>query len=447
MKILKPVLFAVRKQIPTNFSFRHRIFLLRHRLFHLRSPVCLPWFKMRGKQDTVNHLHRLALEINRSQIRGGMVKGAMVWPIVSSLLALYVVYRYGIWVKRKYGLSLWLQWKQIVYLANAYNLSPQSYYDFRLWNDSNRRRADQYVAWQEHAIIFDWLNRNCETKTLTRTLDNKISFFEFCHSTDIPTPPIIARFDRSGMEQWYCKSSDFPKVDLFIKPINLSCGEGVERWEHVEVCHKWKRADTWLSHSELVSYCRQLAKKHPVIVQPRLRNHPSIEQFSNGALCTLRVVSYHLPKTKPALFQSCFRMPVGTGEADNFNAGGIAAGVSERGTLGVAVGKDIRAGLFTHHPDTGVRIEGVDLPYWEQMVDLALLAHQRLGAIYFVGWDVALTINGPIVLEGNDKFGVDLAQMPQGHPLGETKYPEIVMAAANVTNPEPVLKKILVGES
>ena len=430
IKILRPLLFAIRKRIDT----------LDYRLTHLRSPVCLPWFKMRGKQDTVNRIHRLALEINGSKVRGAVVKGAMVWPLLSLILALYVVYRYGIWVKQRYQLSLWLQWKQIVYLANVYNLPPQLYYDFRLWNDLNLRKADQYIGWQEHAVILDWLNRNLDTKML----DNKRSFFEFYHPTDIPTPPIVAEFDRSGREQWYCDSSDFPKADLFIKPTSLYCGKGVERWEHIELCQKWKRADTLLNHSDLVSYCRQLANKYPLLVQPRLRNHPSIAQFSNGALCTLRVVSYHLPNTKPALLQSCFRMPVGMGEADNFNAGGIAAGVSEGGKLGVAVGKDVRAGLFTHHPDTRARIEGVDLPYWQQMVDLALLAHEALGALCFVGWDIALTINGPIVLEGNDKFGVDLAQMPQGQPLGETKYPEIVIAAVNATNPEPLLKKILV---
>ncbi len=81
------------------------------------------------------------------------------------------------------------------------------------------------------------------------------------------------------------------------------------------------------------------------------------------------------------------------------------------------------------------------------MVDLALLAHERLGEPCFVGWDVALTINGPILLEGNDKFGVDLAQMPSGQPLGETKYGEIFIAAAVATNPEMLLKKILVTES
>ena len=119
-------------------------------------------------------------------------------------------------------------------------------------------------------------------------------------------------------------------------------------------------------------------------------------------------------------------MPVGMAEADNFNAGGIATAVFEGGKLGVAVGKDVRAGLFTHHPDSQARIEDAVFPYWQQMVDLALLAHERLGAPCFVGWDIALTINGPMVLEGNARFGVDLAQMPQGQPLGETKYGEIL---------------------
>ena len=244
MKILGQLLLEIRRRIPTRFY-------LRQRFTHLRSPVWLPWFNMTGKQDAVNRIHRLALEINHPRIRGAVIKGAIVWPIVSSFLALYAVYCYGAWVEKRYRLNLWLQWRQIVYLANVYNLPPLMYYHFRIWNDSNFRKADQYIGWEEHAIILDWINRNRDTKALVRILDNKNSFFEFCRSADIPTSPIITRFDRSGMEQWYCESWAFPKVDLVIKPSTLSCGQGVERWEHVEVCQKWKRADTLLNHSEL----------------------------------------------------------------------------------------------------------------------------------------------------------------------------------------------------
>ena len=122
-------------------------------------------------------------------------------------------------------------------------------------------------------------------------------------------------------------------------------------------------------------------------------------------------------------------MPVGMAVVDNFNSGGILAEVSDNGKLGAAVGQDVRVGLVRHHPDTQARIEGEQLPYWQQMVDLALLAHERLGEPCFVGWDVALTINGPILLEGNAKFGIHPSP-----PLGETKYGEVFIAAANAAS-------------
>jgi hypothetical protein len=254
-------------------------------------------------------------------------------------------------------------------------------------------------------------------------------------------------FDRAGTEQWHGDRANFPKLDLFMKPTNLWCGIGAERWEYVAPRHKWKHDGMSLNHTELVSYCRQSAHTRQLIVQTRLRNHTSIEHFSNGALCTLRVVTYRLPQKRPALLQSCFRMPVGMAVVDNFNAGGILAEVSDNGKLGAAVGRDVRVGLVRHHPDTQARIEGEQLPYWQQMVDLALLAHERLGEPCFVGWDVALTISGPILLEANKIFCMILAQRPYDQPIGETKYTEIFIAAANATNPEPLLKKILVGES
>ncbi len=222
------------------------------------------------------------------------------------------------------------------------------------------------------------------------------------------------------------------------------CGKGIERWEYVATCDNWKHDGVALNHTDLVSYCRQRARKEQLVVQARLRNHPGIEHFSNGALNTLRVVTYRLPQQRPALLLSCLRMPVGEAVVDNFDAGGIAAGVSVTGKLGVAVGKDVKVGFATHHPETQVRIAGEQLPYYKPMVDLALFAHERLSEPCFVGWDVALTISGPILLEGNDKFGVYLAQMSHNQPLGETKYSDVFIAAADVADaasPEPLMEK------
>ena len=310
---------------------------------------------------------------------------------------------------------------------------------FRFWNDSNRRKADLYIQTHEIIHLMRWLNRNVDTKRV----DDKLQFFVFCRANDLPTAPIIAMFDKPGTKQWYCDSSNFPNLDLFVKPINLWCGIGAERLEYISNCNKWKHDDALLNHSELVSYCSQLSRKGPLIIQPRLQNHPSVEHFSNGALCTLRVLTYRLPQKKPRLLLSTWRMPVGLAVVDNFNAGGIAAGVTDTGKLKAAVGKDIRAGTVNCHPDTQAMIEGKQLPYWQKMVDLALLAHERFGEPCFVGWDIALTINGPILLEGNSSWGTNLMQIPNNLPLGETLFGEVFIAA-DVANSESLIKKFRV---
>jgi hypothetical protein len=74
----------------------------------------------------------------------------------------------------------------------------------------------------------------------------------------------------------------------------------------------------------------------------------------------------------------------------------------------------------TAHPDTGARIEGTLLPWWEESLTLALRAHRGMRSIACVGWDVALTAGGPVLVEANWAPGARLAQAPSGIPLGDT---------------------------
>jgi hypothetical protein len=70
---------------------------------------------------------------------------------------------------------------------------------------------------------------------------------------------------------------------------------------------------------------------------------------------------------------------------------------------------------FTHHPESGVPIEGVQLPFWDSICDTVLGAARVVGFARYVGWDVLVDTHGtPIIIEGNTNAGVQILQMDGG---------------------------------
>ena len=63
-----------------------------------------------------------------------------------------------------------------------------------------------------------------------------------------------------------------------------------------------------------------------------------------------------------------------------------------------------------HHPDSGVYFSGFKIPMYKEAVELVVKAHKALYGIHSIGWDVAFTIDGPILIEGNDNWAISLMQ-------------------------------------
>ena len=114
-------------------------------------------------------------------------------------------------------------------------------------------------------------------------------------------------------------------------------------------------------------------------------------------------------------------------DTSNFSDGNLGAPVDpETGRLGPARFKDPATIMNEHsrHPASDESIDDFVLPMWRDAVDLALEAHARLNDAPFVGWDVAISENGPLLIEGNQGFGSESPQLAHLAPMGATGYPE-----------------------
>ena len=66
---------------------------------------------------------------------------------------------------------------------------------------------------------------------------------------------------------------------------------------------------------------------------------------------------------------------------------------------------------WVEYSSTGVKYDGYEVPYWEEIKALCLEAALVNDQIHFVGWDVAITPDGPLLIEGNRGSGFDLPQV------------------------------------
>ncbi len=135
------------------------------------------------------------------------------------------------------------------------------------------------------------------------------------------------------------------------------------------------------------------------LVEERVANHPVMDELHPSSLNCLRL---NTVKTADGLWHQLrpsVRMGRGGSHLDGLSVGGLFAGIDDDGRMGIAYSKS--GETFEEHPDTGARIKGRDVPYFDEAVALARKASQTFGFMATIGWDVGLTPDGPMILEGN----------------------------------------------
>ena len=105
---------------------------------------------------------------------------------------------------------------------------------------------------------------------------------------------------------------------------------------------------------------------------------------------------------------------------DNFKmgAGGLSARIDlATGTLSRAAYRSDSGVVERHdrHPETGMPIEGICIPHWDEAKEQILGFAGQLPFLPFIGWDLVITADGYQIIETNGGSGFYLIQVH--HPL------------------------------
>ncbi len=294
------------------------------------------------------------------------------------------------------------------------------------------KHYDDFLSLKEHRRIIE--SKKIVSREISELLNNKLSFSLLCRSANIPTTQMMSynlknRFVVDGKNQFIAAENDLilffktvlnetPKKHLFLKPLDGLGGEGC----------------LLLTPDNLHNQCNlhaRLLLTTSYIHECYIEQHPEINQIHPHAINTLRILHYIDNKNKIHILSSAMRFGVGNSIIDNISRGGFCIGInSQTGCLEKTGQQWVTNGgaVFYKHPDTGFVLEGFKVPYFDKACQLV-----KQVAPYFpnrlVGWDIAITRTGPIVLEGNQYPSLSMSEIAYGgfaqHPLFQELLKEL----------------------
>jgi hypothetical protein len=172
-------------------------------------------------------------------------------------------------------------------------------------------------------------------------------------------------------------------------PVNLG-GYGLEKREAASI-------------DDYEAFREQLLRNNQFLVEEFITQHPELMRLSPKSVNTLRIITY-FDGTDVHVLAHAFKMGNGA-DLDNFGQGGIQTTLYDDG-VALYGAFDKEGNKFLTHPQTGVDIVGFVVPLYAEALAMADEMARIVPEVPYIGWDIAIAPDRPIVIEGNYNSGV-----------------------------------------
>lgn len=199
----------------------------------------------------------------------------------------------------------------------------------------------------------------------------------------------------------------------FAKMLDLCCGHGAELLTMAD----FKTGKTFREY---------VRRKNFGVLEDVVVNHHELAEINPFAVNTMRMITLIGDDGKPHLLFAAQKFGSGKRIVDVF---GMHAPVdTETGyiTYPFHSGDTTRDVFYSKHPTTGHSLEDLRIPFFKEAKEMILEAAMVVPQMRYIGWDVAVTEDGPVIIEGNNYTAYDYMQLPGQTPDGIGIIPEIL---------------------
>lgn len=238
-------------------------------------------------------------------------------------------------------------------------------------------------------------------------LRDKYMFYKYMSAVGLPVAEVFAVVKDGKI---YDRNLDYvgenflkDKCDYFVKAANGECANFVK---HIK------------------DFCEFLLIRDRIqtgdyIIQKRIVQSSTMNKLNDKSINTIRIITVY-NNHNPYIFSSHLRVGTNTsGFVDNWAAGGIAVNIRDNGYLDdIGYYKPQYGGTTKYHPDSQIKLSEFKVPFYHEALKLTCEAHKHFYGVEYIGWDMAVSNEGLVFIEGNDNWEISVLQVLDG-PLRE----------------------------
>ena len=142
------------------------------------------------------------------------------------------------------------------------------------------------------------------------------------------------------------------------------------------------------------------------LVQKKLQQHSRFDEIYDGCINTLRIITF-TEGDRVTIDGSMLSMGPSDSGLDSWSNGGLIVCVDPESGRFVDSGRrkpSKGGGNFEQHPTSGFRFDQGSVPFWQELRETLARGALALRPLSSLGWDVAITEEGPALIEANDDW-------------------------------------------
>jgi hypothetical protein len=296
-----------------------------------------------------------------------------------------------------------------LYIFFILKIMPNNYYLFR-FDRKDRSEFKKYLGDATEPTYFNQLRSNFWANNII--VHDKYLFKCLCRCHDLPVARHYGIIRNEKINENDISIDDFllkhELEKVIVKPVLGGGGKGIH-----------------LITTENPISIKQLAEldadserfmKEGYLIEEALNQHAELNRINPYTLNSIRIVTMLCPNGDVALLAAMLKTNSNKAAMDNFSQGGIVIGLDpdtgklkEDGIMQHPQGK-----VFKRHPLTQTVFLDFQMPFWKTVKEIALKAQNVFHHVKSVGWDVAITPKGPVIIEGNQTWGTNGIQAANG---------------------------------